>query len=269
MIDLLAIRDRHRRHTVAGESLSAIARDLGVHASSVRWSVRRGEDLVDDPLFEVLGAEVPEAVVEREAPRILLRLREPGAVLVAHRALPRAAVVVDGATSSPTATVEKDVAAAAWARGWLRQSAGARAASLVAHRASEPVGRYVITRRGREVAAALDGRLRSRRAPGSSSRGYRIPEEAVAAGRRLRDKWLCGISIEQEVEFVGPELAAVLEVLVIEELGLEAAERRMGWPARSAKVLLHIALMRLRAFYGVRRDVRRSPDESLPRVLLD
>ena len=49
---------------------------------------------------------------------------------------------------------------------------------------------------------------------------------------------------------VGPGLAdAVLRVCCFLE-GLEACERRMGWSARSGKVVLKIALQRLAVHYG-------------------
>ncbi len=57
--------------------------------------------------------------------------------------------------------------------------------------------------------------------------------------------------LSQALDAVGPDLAGVLYAVCCEEVGLEEVERRQGWPKRSAKVILQIALRRLCAFYGL------------------
>jgi hypothetical protein len=49
----------------------------------------------------------------------------------------------------------------------------------------------------------------------------------------------------------GPGLAEVLRQVVCEGQGLEAAERLLKWPQRSAKLVLSFALDRLIRFYGL------------------
>ena len=53
---------------------------------------------------------------------------------------------------------------------------------------------------------------------------------------------------------LGPGLADVALRCCCYQEGMEAAERRMGWSARSGKVVLRIALQRLRLFYARQSD---------------
>lgn len=77
---------------------------------------------------------------------------------------------------------------------------------------------------------------------GDAPRDRLSVSEAAADARRR---------VERAVEAVGPGLANVLVAVCCEEQGLEAVEKRYGWPARCGKVILRLALDRLAAHYGL------------------
>ncbi len=84
--------------------------------------------------------------------------------------------------------------------------------------------------------AATTGRGR-RSAPGT---GVDIADNVIAAGERVR----------RALAAVGPELSGVLIDVCCHLRGLEDAERRAGWPQRSGKIVLGMALAALARHYG-------------------
>jgi hypothetical protein len=316
-------------HTDDGRSLRAIAREQGVHASTVMRQVRRFEHRREDPLVDCALGRLREATgsthdtehmegrdmtlhirtstrapaalldeesLDAEAVRILRRMSEPGVIMAVAEDMDRAVVLRDGAEGAiRLGVLDRRVAEAFALREWISCSKPGR------------VARYIITSQGRAALRRLiDGaEADEERGEDEPARGrYCQTESPVVVLARRRDK--------DGKPFLGPELVVAAErlredfevaqtgprqgqdwdrfltagvsggatgggaghgpmaardrlIAALNELGpglgdvalrccchlegVEAAEQAMGWSARSGKIVLRIALMRLKRHY--------------------
>jgi hypothetical protein len=90
---------------------------------------------------------------------------------------------------------------------------------------------------------------RGRRYGASPSSSVDVSDRALAAAERVR----------RALAVVGPELADVLIDVCCHLRGLEDLERAAGWPQRSGKIVLQLALTRLARHYGLERE---APDRA-------
>jgi hypothetical protein len=131
--------------------------------------------------------------------------------------------------------------------GWLRKRKGADGQPLVGDDAFEAGEKlradFTLARMNPRVTADWSLAL----APGGGARKRRdpadLPDRVLAARERLA----------RALDAVGPGLSEILVEVCCRARGLEESERSFGWPQRSAKIVLRIALDRLAVHYGMKR----------------
>lgn len=126
--------------------------------------------------------------------------------------------------------------------GWLRRRKGSNGKALISQTQFEAgeklradfTSAQMTQRVTADWSVQLDGNRRN------ANEGLNVSEKALAARQRFY----------KALDAVGPGLAEPLVDVCCYLSGLEDAERRMGWPQRSGKVVLAIALERLADYYG-------------------
>ena len=97
--------------------------------------------------------------------------------------------------------------------------------------------------------AGMTPRVTSRWGEGPTSGGRRA---APGTGVEVRDGVIAAESrVRKALAAVGPELCGVLIDVCCHLKGIEDAERQAGWPQRSGKIVLRIALAQLARHYGI------------------
>lgn len=134
--------------------------------------------------------------------------------------------------------------------GWLRRRKGADGKPLISDRQFEAGEKlrtdFTLGQMSPRVTAdwsGVGGRSGTRRGPMRDT--AEIANHALAARER----------VARAIKAAGPHLGDILLSVCCHLEGLEAAERGFGWPKRSGKLVLQIALDRLAEHYGM--DERR------------
>lgn len=143
-------------HVEGGQSIRALAREAGVHASTILRRVRKTESRRDDPLVDkvlihlgrlvrppqerhgtaqetlpiMTDLPLDEQTLRRDATRVLRALMEKGAVLAVVPDVKTAVVVVESADGRPrqVAALSRRVAEAMALQGWIEKGSDGRVA---------------------------------------------------------------------------------------------------------------------------------------------
>ncbi|MCF6271810.1 MAG: DUF6456 domain-containing protein [Rhodobacteraceae bacterium] len=312
-------------HTTLGVPLRQIARQKGVHASTILRQVRKYEERREDPLVDqALDAAARELLPHKpeqkhmantpttnaEAKRILRHLSESGTYLLASKQMSKAAVFkeINGEERRKVATVETRIAHRFALQEWI----SGKQIGVVGRYTITSVGRAALRRMmaqdngfteqhqefgERDIRLSEDGSIKRVRyniaeSPLSllgrkrGANGAFLTAAQMAAGERLRedfelahmgprvaqnwDRFLTSASrggfsgntpaegpsaararVSKALSALGPGLADIVFRVCCFLDGLEKAEKRLGWSARSGKVVLRIALQRLAQHYGM------------------
>ena len=129
--------------------------------------------------------------------------------------------------------------------GWLRRRKDKLGAPLITEYQFQAGERlradFTRARMMPRVTANWESAAPSRRARRTPQASNSIGDGALAAKQR----------VNKALHAVGPELAGILIDVCCHLQGLAEAEQNSGWPQRSGKVILQIALTRLARHYGM------------------
>lgn len=186
------------RHVEGGETIRALAREAGCHASTILRRIRRFETRRDDPLIDRAvdpGARATAGSAEpAELRRVLRRLAEPGAVLAVAEGMDKAIVT---RSDIRTAVLDRSLAEYLALRGWVALVGQGR------------ITRHALTPAGRAALKALvAGRF-----PGLPQAGVLTPADAEAVG--------------------GPDRPGLAEAAAAFDMGPAAAQRHRIYEDRT------------------------------------
>lgn len=233
------------RSSDEGLTIAAASR-RGVSLSLGRYSLAAAAALVDAGLARwTPSASGPRLAITPEgAARLRREAAEPDtAFLAQHRLLERA----ETKTEQGAAVVWRDADESPLA--WLarrRDGAGRPLIGVAALAAGERLRRdLTLARTLPRVTASWSAPVSAGTRTGAS--GPELMLDAVLSARARVDAALTA---------AGPALAGLLMDVCGFLKGLEEVERERGWPARSAKVVLGVALERLATHYGLAEQAR-------------
>ncbi len=210
-------------HTDGGQSLRALARQSGVHASTVMRQVRRYENRRDDPLVDQaldglrtgqgetkgagmqtgmagreqaaqpLAGAVDGETLRREAQRVLGRMIETGALLVVSPDMERAVVLRHGAEGAAQrlCTVDRQVAQAFALNDWITCDKPGRVAVYRLTVAGRGMLRRGAAGQGDDIFAAQHRRMEGREVDDADGRmrlRVNVAESPIVVLGRKRDK---------------------------------------------------------------------------------
>lgn len=316
--------ESRRDDPLIDEALNALGKSSRAHPLAARRKENLSMPDAEPPASSRSGlaraggaGPADEALLLREAPRILRRLAEPGAQLALAADLGRAAVLRAGPDGVlvQTAIVSREIAQALALKDWiacrkqgrittyvltsagkmaLRRFAGpGEGAGLAPAGFAEGAARFAFPEAEEEDAPRRGARYQAVESPVAVLARRRdrdgkpfLSPELVWAAERLREDYevaQMGPQIGQDwaklvsglvsggqspgaeaeatapgraktrvaaaLADLGPGLADVVLRCCCHLEGLESAEQDMGWAARSGKIVLRIALQRLRRHY--------------------
>jgi hypothetical protein len=247
MTDFLNSRDQQllrflkalKRSAAAGVRGDDGVTSIVIEAGAIRRILSFPGEVADLACSQGLAERRDRSVALTEAGRArLLRAQEPDAPFLAqHRPLER---MVIRQFETPT---EVMVDQAESPLAWLRRRRGKNGAALVSEEgflAGERLrADYTRANLLPRVTANWQAQVSSGRRADAASPEF---SDVVVAARQR---------VDAALRAVGPELSGVLVDVCCFLKGIEQVERDRGWPLRSGKVVLVLALARLASHYGI------------------
>jgi hypothetical protein len=254
----------YRAHVIEGIPMRQLARDQSLHVSTILRRIRRVEERTDCPLLEnvVLQPKVTpmnEEEVQRKALVVLRRLSEPEAVLLysTMNGMKKSVVVRPdgGGKFDRLCTVDRDYVEEFAKLGWIEMISGSQAQKAYKYRIST-LGRSavasIIARKSGKARNKFDNETAAERLSRKINPCTGQPNltaEQTATATTLYNIWHGDKGGEEKVYAILRDFEPSIHTLIIncccKYVGIEETERRLGWSARSGKVVLSIFLDRV------------------------
>jgi hypothetical protein len=154
--------------------------------------------------------------------------------------------LTSGVVETPAGRVKVAVDAAESPFAWLARRKGRDGRALIAPEQLQAGERLRADFTRAQIMPRVTANWSAIARDGGPGQGLTFTEAMVGARQRLR----------RAFEAVGPEFVGLLLDVCCFLKGLEDVERERGWPPRSAKVVLQIALDRLARHYGYAPEAR-------------